>query len=97
MQTTKEDFGFWDKVFNNEIEYSRFSVISLALVAVGCLGGMAVGLGAIDSVVQLALVVFPTMAALSFCLAVMPMKWILNLSIFAVTIDLIIIVFNLLT
>ena len=96
METTKENFGFWDKVFGYNIEYSRFSVISTALVAVGCLGGMAVGLGAINSVFQLALIVFPTMAALSSCLAVMPMKWILNLSITAVLIDLIVITFNLL-
>ncbi len=95
MEISKENLGFWDKIFGNEIEHARFSVISAALILVGCLGGIAVGLGGIDSTVQMALIVFPTMAALSSCLAVMPMRWILNLSISAILIDTIIIIFNL--
>jgi hypothetical protein len=95
METTKEDYGFWNKVFGYEIEYARFAVISASLVLVGCLGGITVGLGAINSVPQLIMILFPTMAALSACLAVMPMKWIMNLSIMALLIDLIIIAYNL--
>jgi hypothetical protein len=55
------------------------------------LGGIAVGMGAINNVFSLALVVFPTMATLSLLLAVAPMKWIFYVGILSVLIDLILI------
>jgi len=90
----KEKIGFWDKVFKNELEENRYGVTAFVLIIVGCLGSMAVGTGAIESVGQLAIVVFPTMAVLSGCLSLAPVKWILNLSVAAIAIDLSVMLYN---
>lgn len=77
-----------------EIEFNRFGIISLLVIIVGCMGGIAVGFDAIESTFQTALAVGSTMAVLVAMLAVTPMKWIINLSIIAVVIDLILLAVN---
>jgi hypothetical protein len=59
-----------------ESEFNRFGLISIILLVVGCVGGVAVGLGAIKYTGTLILCVVPTMTTLSLLLAVAPMKWI---------------------
>jgi hypothetical protein len=41
-------------------EFNRFGIICVVLTIVGCLGGIAVGLGAIEHYFTLTLVVVPT-------------------------------------
>ena len=55
-----------------------FGVIAVILLVVGCLGGLTVGLGAIENTLSLVAVVIPTMITLSFLIAAAPMKWIIN-------------------
>lgn len=90
-----ENNSFWNGVFKGELENSRFGIISVALLIVGCLGGIVMWSGGVESTTQLILTVVPTMLTLSFLLAVQPLKYILNLAILAVVIDIILLVFNL--
>lgn len=88
--------GILSKVFY-DASINRYGIISILLLFVGCGGGIAVGLGALDSAVQLVLLVVPTMMALAMILAVAPMKAIVYTSIAAIIIDIMVIVFNALT
>lgn len=85
MESTKKMES--DKIFGLNTEFHRFGLISAILLLVGCLGGITVGLGAIESVVSLSLVVVPTMTTLSLMLAVAPMKYIMTAGIVSITID----------
>jgi hypothetical protein len=76
-----------EKIFGKNIEFNRFGLISATLLIVGCLGGFAVGMGAVESTLSLSLIVIPTMATLSLLLAVSPMKYILMSGIITVIID----------
>lgn len=82
----KEELGIWYKLLGNA-NFNRYGIISLALLLVGCFGGVAVGLGAIDSYAMLIPIVILTMASLTTILAVSPMKYILNLSALAILLD----------
>lgn len=88
--------GFWDKMFNGNLELNRYAIISAVLLVVGCLGGLTVGYGAINHTWQLIVVVIPTMTTLSLLLAVSPLKWILNMAVLSVLINVSIIIMNLL-
>ncbi len=77
----------------SEAEFNRFGLITIILLIIGCLGGVAVGLGAIESTLALITIVIPTMTTLSFLLAVAPMKWIINAGVVCVIIDVAYIVF----
>jgi hypothetical protein len=65
----------------------------MVLLLVGCLGGMAIGLGAINYLSTLILVIIPTMTTLSILLAVGPMKWILYSAATTVLIDAVLIAY----
>lgn len=75
--------------FFKNLEFNRFGWIAIILTVVGCLGGLTVGMGAIENTMALIVVIIPTMITLSFLLAVSPMKWILYAAIITVLIDLI--------
>lgn len=77
----------------SETEFNRFGLITIILLIIGCLGGVAVGLGAIQNTMALIAIVIPTMTTLSFLLAVAPMKWIINAGAVCVLIDLSFIVY----
>jgi len=79
-----------------ESEFNRFGIISLIILTVGCLGGVAVGLGAIKYISTLILVIVPTMTTLSLLLGVAPMKWIVRGAVVSVSIDIILILYFLL-
>lgn len=76
-----------DRILGANIEFHRFGLICAVLLVVGCLGGLTVGLGAVESVVALTIVVIPTMATLSLLLAVAPMKYILSAGAVSVVVD----------
>jgi hypothetical protein len=78
---------------NQASEFNRFGLISMILLVIGCVGGIAVGLGAINYVSTLIMVVVPTMTTLSLLLAVAPMRWIINSAIASLIIDIILIVY----
>ena len=83
--------------FIKNAEFNRFGLITVILTLVGCLGGLTVGLGAIESTVALIVVIIPTMITLSFLLAVSPMKWIFSAAAISLSIDLILMTYYLLT
>jgi hypothetical protein len=85
--------GLLNKIFYDQ-NTNRYGIISILLLFVGCGGGIAVGLGALDSVIQLILLVVPTMIALSMILAVAPMKAIIYTSVIAFSIDILVILYN---
>jgi hypothetical protein len=74
-------------------EFNRFGIISIVLTVVGCLGGIAVGMGAIESYFTLTLVVVPTMATLSLLIAVAPMRSIIIAGALSLLIDVIMILY----
>jgi len=97
MSTTEEPktgIGFIDKIFF-DAETNRYGIISMLLIAVGCLGGVGVGTGGLESTVELILLVASTMFALAMILAVAPMKWILYSSFISLIISTILIIVNL--
>lgn len=91
-----EDLKKNDGIFSN-IEFNRFALISVVLLVVGCLGGLTVGLGAVEHVWALTLIVVPTMITVSLLLAVAPMKYILTGAVVSSVIDVIFITYYLLT
>lgn len=90
------DNSFWNKIFKGELENNRFGIISVALLIVGCLGGVVMWSGGASSTIQLIVTVIPTMLTLSFLLAVQPLKYIINLAIISICIDVILLAYNLL-
>ena len=87
IQTIPE-FTFWDK-----IEFNRFGIISMLVVILGCVGGMAAAFGALDNTWKLGMISFPTVISLALVLAVSPMKIIVYASSIALILDLIILFF----
>jgi len=74
-------------------EFNRFGIISIVLTLVGCLGGIAVGMGAIKYYMTLTLVVVPTMATLSLLIAVAPMRSIIIAGTLSLLVDVIMILY----
>lgn len=91
----EEKAGIFTRLFG-DIEFNRYGLISIILIFNMTLGGVAVGLGAMTSVWQLTLLVIPTMALLTWILAVQPMKTILSIATVAAIIDIAIILYNIL-
>ncbi|MBL1279997.1 MAG: hypothetical protein COA33_006985 [Fluviicola sp.] len=81
-----EQIEYSDGIIANA-EHNRFGLISVILLIVGCLGGITVGLGAIDNLFALSMVVITTMVTLSLLLAVAPMKYIFTAAIVALSVD----------
>lgn len=96
MQPEKTDLTgikFIDNIFFDH-DMNRYGIISMLLLVVGILAGIAVGTGAMHSTIQLIFLAMTTMAALSMILAVAPMKIIVYTSFAAVTVDIVIILIN---
>ena len=85
-----------EKIFGINTEFHRFGLISATLLIVGVMGGMAVGLGGIEHVYALIMIVIPTMLTVSLLLAVAPMKYILGAGIVSVIVDVLFITYFLL-
>ena len=86
-----------ENIFGINTEFHRFGLISAILLIVGVAGGLAVGLGAIENVLSLTLVVIPTMTTLSLLLAVAPMKYIMAAGGVSLIVDVMFITYFLLT
>jgi hypothetical protein len=87
METKNYSFGMWGNL-GLWADENRFGVISLALLIVGCLGGITMNLGAVKETWSMIVVIIPTMLTLSLLLAVSPMKWILNALALSIIVDL---------
>lgn len=94
MSIETKEFGFWENVIGYNLEESRFGIISVVLLIVGCLGGLTVGYGAIHHTWQLIAIVIPTMTTLSLLLAVAPVKYILNMGVITLAINILIMIIN---
>jgi hypothetical protein len=79
--------AMFDKMLT-EMEFNRFGWIAIILLVVGCLGGLTVGMGALQSTFALIVILIPTMMTLSFLLSVAPMKWIAMSTLVTVSVDL---------
>jgi hypothetical protein len=89
METKNTSFGMWGSL-GIWADENRFGVISIALLIVGCLGGVTMNLGAVKETWSMIVVIIPTMLTLSLLLAVAPMKWILNALALSVIVDLLV-------
>jgi hypothetical protein len=85
---------FLTKIFG-EYEFNRYGIYAILLIIVGCLAGSAVGLGAMESGFQIAVLIGFTMASLCSILAVAPMKYVLYLSLTSMAVSTIFIIINL--
>lgn len=79
--------------FWKELEKSRFAVSPLLLVILASVGGIAAGFGINDSTLELTIVAIGTVVPLALLLAVSPMKPVFYLSILAVVLDLLVLIF----
>jgi hypothetical protein len=95
MEAKVQTGGKFEKLLIDS-EFNRFGLIAVILTIVGCLGGVAVGMGAINNTFALIIVTLPTMLTLSLLLAVSPMRWILSSAAVAVVIDVTLILYYLL-
>ena len=86
--TTKGMAAFWDT-----LEFNRFGIISMLVVILGCVGGMAASFGAGADALKLGMIAFPTIISLALILAVAPMKTITYLSAVAIVLDIIVLIF----
>lgn len=91
MNTHKEQLTGWN-LWVKSAEENRFGVIAIALLIVGCLGGVTMQQGAVANTGALVAVVIPTMLTLSLLLAVAPMKYILSSIIVSVLVDVLVMV-----
>lgn len=92
MEAKVQAGGKFEKLLSDS-EFNRFGLIAVVLTIVGCLGGVSVGVGAINSTFALILVTIPTMLTLSLLLAVAPMRWILGVASVAVITDMLLILY----
>lgn len=83
-----------NKITWEYLDRNRFGLMVVLILVVGCMAGIAVGLGALTQVVSLSVLALTTMTALSMMLALAPIKILLYTSIIAVVTDIIIIIVN---
>jgi hypothetical protein len=83
----------FENKFLKQAEFYRFGIVCVLVTIVGCLGGAAVGLGAVKSTLALSFVIIPTMVTLSLLLAVSAMKQILISASLCILIDLALILY----
>ena len=96
MEAKIKNMSGLERIFANA-EFNRFGIICVVLTIVGCLGGIVVGLGAIENTLALISVVIPTMITLSMLIAVAPMNYLLLSASVCILIDLGLMLFYLFT
>ena len=74
-----------------EKEFNRYGLISVILLVLGCIGVITIGLGAVENVFALTLVVISTMTTVSMLLAIAPMNAIFTSAYIAIGIDILLI------
>ncbi len=94
QEEEKTGIAFLDKIFFSPTT-NRYGIISVLLIAVGCLGGVGVGTGGLDYTAELIVLVATTMMSLALILAVAPMKQIIFSSLLALVTSSVCIILNL--
>lgn len=79
---------FWEKM-----EAARFPVISMTLIIVGCMAGIAAGFGADNSPVQIGMLAIPATVAEALILGVAPMRWIIYGAVISIIADFLVMLF----
>lgn len=93
MENINATMPAWEE----KAEFNRFGIISILLMVVGIMGGLAVGMGVINYTGLLILVVISTMLCLSLILSVAPMRYILYTAAFSLILDTILLTYFLIT
>jgi len=96
-QTHIEGSASGETIFANNTEFNRFGLISAVILIIGCTGGLAVGLGGVESVAALIFIVIPTMTTLSLLLAVAPMRLVMISGIISAIINISLIAYYIIT
>lgn len=92
-QVKQQGLESGEVILAKNLEFNRFGLICAIILLVGCTGGLAVGLGAIEHVLTLVAVVVPTMLTLSLLLAVAPMRFIMASGTVSTTINILLIAY----
>lgn len=86
---TRSSSNFWEKV-----EFNRFGVIAFVLAIVASTSGIIAAFFVdMTSQLEITLIAAPTMLTLCSILIVAPMRWIIGIGIFALAIDILIMLF----
>lgn len=80
--------------FFGDIEFNRYGLIAVIILAVVCTASVAVGLGSMTNPVEIAFLIFPCVFTLSFILAVAPMKLIMYTASISLLISISLIIIN---
>lgn len=96
-KVAKEEFSGikWLDFIVGEYDFNRYGIYAVALLLVGCLSGIAVGMGAMTNPIEIILLIVPTMAALVMIIGVAPMRILLWTCLIACAVDVIIIAYHL--
>jgi hypothetical protein len=85
---TKTKSNFWENA-----EFNRFGVIAFVLSIVACTSGIIAAFFVdMSSQLEITLIAAPTMITLCSILIVAPMRWIVGVGVFALIIDLLVMV-----
>ena len=90
---TSETNSIANSKFWENLEFNRFGIISMLILIIGCIGGVAASFGAHDDILKLGMIVFPTIISLALILGVAPMKLIIYVCSIAVVLDIIVLMF----
>lgn len=85
--------NIFTKLFG-DIEFNRYGLIAVIILAVVCTASVAVGLGSMTNPVEIAFLIFPCVFTLSFILAVAPMKLIMYTATISLLISISLIIIN---
>ena len=86
---TSDKILFW-----KNLEFNRFGVIAFVLAIVACTSGITAGLFVDgNNFIQNILVAAPTMFTLCMILAVAPLRWVIGAGIFALVVDVLLMMF----
>lgn len=85
----------WLDKLVGDYNFNRYGIYPIALLLIGCLSGVAIGLGGMSTPLGISILVVPTMASLTMILAVAPMRLLLWTTLFAIAVDVIMIAYYL--
>lgn len=89
----KEKVGS-SKMFWEQLEFNRFGVIAFVLSIVACTSGIIAAFFVdMTNQLEITMIVAPTMFTLCSILIVAPIRWILGIGIFAMVVDLLMVLF----
>ncbi|MCD6068988.1 MAG: hypothetical protein K0S33_3814 [Bacteroidetes bacterium] len=85
---SRAEVNFW-----SSLEFNRYGIISMLVIVIGCVGGIAAAFGAGADTLKIAMIAFPSVIALALILAVSPMKAIVYAGSIAILLDILVLIF----